>query len=236
MKSILQKLLILSSFIGPLHAATISYQFPINQDIPDGSALGLSDWRSITAPEGEIVAVSVSLHFAGGYTGDLYAQLTYGSGFVVLLNRPGRTASLATGYLDTFGMDVTFADTTGLPDIHNYRGVISGSEGNSINVPIAGIWSPDGRVADPSQVTTHSPRTALLNSFHGLDPNGTWTFFAADLDGGGSTTLISWGLTLETIPEPSNSCLLGASITLPVLLRRRERNFTRTATNCGHSR
>jgi hypothetical protein len=44
--------------------------------------------------------------------------------------------------------------------------------------------------------------TALLSSFNGLNPNGTWTLFIADVSGGDVTTVTSWGLDIAAVPEP----------------------------------
>jgi hypothetical protein len=46
-------------------------------------------------------------------------------------------------------------------------------------------------------VTDLDPRTAFLSSFKGLDPNGEWTLFVADLSAGNISTLVSWGLNIE---------------------------------------
>ena len=47
-----------------------------------------------------------------------------------------------------------------------------------------------------------SARTAFLSSFNGLDPNGTWTLFIADVSGGDQSTLVSWELDITAVPEP----------------------------------
>jgi hypothetical protein len=69
-------------------------------------------------------------------------------------------------------------------DIHQYRFTLSGSETTPLGGPLTGIWTPDGRVVDPDLVLNTDPRTALLGSFNGLDPNGEWTLLIADLDTG----------------------------------------------------
>jgi MYXO-CTERM domain-containing protein len=43
----------------------------------------------------------------------------------------------------------------------------------------------------------------MLGSFAGSDPNGTWTLFLADLSSGAQSTVVSWGLDIITVPEPS---------------------------------
>jgi hypothetical protein len=62
--------------------------------IPDGSAVGWLDQRTVSGqPPGVIGDVNVFLTISGGWNRDHDAYLTHGSGFNVLLNRPGRTAS-----------------------------------------------------------------------------------------------------------------------------------------------
>src|SRR4030095_2852575 len=43
-------------------------------------------------------------------------------------------------------------------------------------------------------------RTGLLSSFNGLNPNGEWTLFLADLSPLDTSTLVSWGLELCGLP------------------------------------
>jgi subtilisin-like proprotein convertase family protein len=40
-------------------------------------------------------------------------------------------------------------------------------------------------------------RTAYLNSFNGVDPNGKWVLFIADMAVGDLSTLDSWGLQIS---------------------------------------
>jgi hypothetical protein len=43
-----------------------------------------------------------------------------------------------------------------------------------------------------------------LASFNGMDPNGTWTLFFADLSAGNTSTLNGWSLDVTAVPEPVN--------------------------------
>ena len=187
--------------------ATVVVDFNgINQLIPDGSAVGLSDSRTISTGLVVIDSVLVFLNITGGFNGDFYAQLTHGSGFSVLLNRVGRTASNPFGYGDP-GLDVTFSDSAlAVADVHQYRATLFGNETTALGGQLTGAWNPDGRAVDPSLVVNTDARTALLSSFNGLNPNGEWTLFIADLDGGGQATLQSWGLSIDGqplgVPEP----------------------------------
>src|SRR6266446_8952819 len=70
----------------------------INAAIPDASTIGLDDTRTISLPGlFSITDLKVSLTVAGGFNGDLYCYLRHENGFVVLLNRPGRSAANSLG-------------------------------------------------------------------------------------------------------------------------------------------
>src|SRR6185369_2894213 len=104
-------LLVLLAAVSPrlLQAQTTeSFTFVTNRLVPDGNFSGLSDVRNVTTAVGNISSLNVRLKVAGEYNGDLYAYLRHTNGFVVLLNRVGKTASDSFGYGDS-GFDVTFA-------------------------------------------------------------------------------------------------------------------------------
>ena len=46
--------------------------------------------------------------------------------------------------------------------------------------------------------------TALLSSFNGLNANGNWTLYIADVSGGSVSTLTSWTLEIAAVPEPGS--------------------------------
>ena len=157
----------------------------------------------MTSAGGSILDLSVTLNLSGGWNGDLYAYLVHDTGFTVLLNRVGRTTGNAPGYGDS-GMNVVFNAVGVGGDIHSYGGG---------GVP-AGTYMPDGRAISPlATVGTFdtAERTALLGSFTGLNPNGSWTLYVADLSGGEQSTVTSWGLGIDvaSVPEPG-SMLEGA--------------------------
>src|ERR1019366_9393677 len=80
---------------------------------------------------------------------------------------------------------------------------------------LTGTWAPDGRNIDPQSsgsVFDAASPTADLSVFNNTSANGAWTLFIADLSGGGQSTLVSWGLTVVTVPEPQTWTLLGGSL------------------------
>jgi hypothetical protein len=177
----------------------------VNKVIPDGSTVGVSDTQILNFTNANftyITDLSVMLTISGGYNGDFYGYLVHDTGFSVLLNRAGRTAGSGTGYSDT-GLDVVFHDSGN--DVHLYRDF---SFNLNLDGQLTGVWSPDGRNVDPAVVVDTDSRTSLLGSFAGLDPNGSWTLFLADLDFGEQGTLVNWGLAVTAIPEPGTGALL----------------------------
>lgn len=207
----------------PVFAATVVYDYTVGTAVPDGSIIGWSDTRTVSGLTGVIGAVEVSLNITGGYNGDLFAQLVHDSGYSVLLNRVGRRADDFTGYADS-GLNVVLADDpTSSGDIHSYRRVLFGNDTTSLGGPLTGRWSTDARTADPALVLDTDPRTATLADFIGLDPNGNWTLFIADLDSGGQSTVQGWGLTLTSalVPEPRIAVLFLISFGAVLLRRRR---------------
>ena len=191
-----------------------SFTFSANVAVPDGNASGLALTTGLTGLGGTITSLTVSLDISGGYNGDLYAYLRGpNGGFAVLLNRVGITTGNAFGYPDT-GFDVAFDDSANANNIHFYQNFDYQLNGSG---QLTGTWSSDGRNIDPqsapSLFDTTLP-TALLTSFDGTNPDGTWTLFLADLSSGGQSTVVTWGLSIETVPEPSACALLAIGILL----------------------
>jgi hypothetical protein len=204
--------------------------------IPDANSVGVSDTRIFTSAIASISEVRVSLEIAssvssfapappaGTFNGDYYVYLTHSSGFAVLLNRAGRTASSPLGYGDN-GFLITFDDSPAGNDIHNYQ-LFSNPAGGQLS----GTWGTDGRDVDPATVLDTSPRTTSLTNFNGLDPNGAWTIFVADYSPSGTGRLLSWQLQItgETVvaavpvPEPGTA-LAGLLCGGLALIRRRSR-------------
>lgn len=183
----------------------------VSTAIPDNDEVGFTDIRMVTIPAiTEIESLTVNLNFSGGWNGDLYAYLVHGSGFSVLLNRPGRSLANPDGSA-TVGMAVTFNDAA-VSDIHTGIPMSGGS--------LTGTWQPDGRITDPYNTLNTDARPAMLADFIGLDPNGTWKLFVADQSAGETSTLQSWSLTITAVPELS-SVMLAALGLFPLFRRKR---------------
>jgi subtilisin-like proprotein convertase family protein len=88
---------------------------------------------------------------------------------------------------------------------------------------LTGTWSTDGRAINPDSVLDISLRSTSLASFNGLDPNGAWTLFVADVSPVGTGRLVSWQLevTGSSVPEPGSA--LAGVMTIGAALSRRRR-------------
>jgi subtilisin-like proprotein convertase family protein len=187
----------------------------INQEIPDGDPSGLADSRTInTAAQGPILDVNVTLTLSGtgfgAVDGDIYAYLSHGSGFAVLLNRPGRNGTSSLGYDDSGFTSVLFDDSAPHGDVHTYRLTLFSDNNTAISpypAALTGTWAPDGRNISPlssGALFDATIPTAFLNSFNGLNPNGQWTLFVADLERGGTARLEGWSIEIAAVPEPKH--------------------------------
>jgi len=160
-------------------------------NIPDGNPAGWADSRSISGIPGaltdgttsEITDVNVRVNLSGGYNGDLYGYIQLHDEnnvtvLTVLLNRVGKGSGsepqFTYGYA-TAGMNVTLDDAAAT-SIHDVQNPTSG-----------GSYKPDGD---------------LLSNLNGKSANGTWTLFLADMSGGSVSSVASWGLDINVVPEP----------------------------------
>src|ERR1017187_7861328 len=199
--------------------AGISYSTFANSGfIPDGSPVGSAGTATASGFLPTISDISVKLNISGGYNGDLYAYLSYGGVLVPLLNRVGVGSGDSFGYSDT-GFNVTLS-SAGAFDVHTY-----GSHGPSINGSgqLTGTWHPDGRAIDPlgAPSTFDAAGTVTFGSYTGLNPNGTWTLFIADLSAGAQSQLVSWELDITAVSEPGNVPLgIFAGVFLVITLAR----------------
>lgn len=206
-----------------LHTESFTFD-GINLDVPDGSGIGVADVQTLDTGVDSITDLSVrfTLENAPGgdpmaYNGDIYAYLSHGTGFAVLLNRVGRVVGLDLGYGDN-GMDVTFDEDAPGSDIHLYQDDVVPGAG----LPLGGLWKPDGRNIDPDFVLDTDTRDALFASFNTLNADGNWTLYVADLEGGAQHRVTSWGLDITGIPEPGTASLLAVGA-LALVHRRRGR-------------
>jgi subtilisin-like proprotein convertase family protein len=182
-------------------AATDATNVSVNLSVPDGTPDGLASTIMMSTPIQSLTNLLVTLNVTNGWNGDLYAYLVHDPGFVVLLNRVGKSDSLPYGYNDD-GFNVTFDDSA-TNNIHTYRFTLFGSDTTPVGGPLLGSWVPDGRDADPATVSSTNTPDTSLSAFNGLNPNGEWTLFIADLSSGGMSTLVSWGLEMAgTVPFP----------------------------------
>jgi subtilisin-like proprotein convertase family protein len=181
-------------------AGVFSADYAVNRAIPDGNFIGISDTRTVSTPLHSVTNVKVRLKISGTYNGDLFCYLAHGSGYSVLLNRVGRTAGNPFAYDDP-GLEVTFDDAA-TNDVHRYRAIVTGNENIPLGTNLMGTWVVDGRTNRPTEVLNTDARPALLNVFTNQDPNGNWTVYVADMVGGDSHTLVSWGLEISGTEEP----------------------------------
>lgn len=180
----------------------------VNTPIPDNAPVGLSSTMTLVTTLTSIENVTVNLELSNGWSGDLYCYIIHGSGFAVLLNRIGRSSLALDGASNNL-LSLSLSD--GAPsDVHT-GGPSSGT--------LTGAYQPDGRNVSPSNSLATTPRTAPLAGFNGLDANGEWTLFVADVASGETMTLNSWSMTITGVPEPSVGGL--ASLGAALALRRR---------------
>jgi len=182
-------------------AVIYSTNWTVNASIPDNNYSGWADSRSVnTMPAGTLNAVAVDIQLSSGWTGDLYAYLVHETGFAVLLDRVG-TPDLAYGY-GAGSMTVTLADGSSW-DGNTISGNIHTAGANAL-----GYFNPD----DDNAGLTLTSASGSLASFMGTSPNGTWQLFVADVNGGGLTTVQSWGLQMDIVAVPEVETWIAAAL------------------------
>ena len=210
-------------FVGIARSQT-NYTFnsgTLNTVIPDANPVGISSSTvvGIDVNAATITNVSVNLNILGGFNGDLYAYLAGPAGqFAVLLNRVGVTSGDPFGYFNA-GFNITLASSG--TNIHNYQ---NGGSYTLSSGQLIGTWAADGRNISPlssGAIFDAASTAANLASYNGTTANGTWTLFIADLSGGGQSTLVSWGLTISTVPEPQTWAMLAGGAGMLLMFRRR---------------
>src|ERR1035437_2001874 len=200
---------------------------PINATIPDGSPVGWSGTATAGGYASSISSISVSLNISGGFNGDLYAYISYGGVLVPLLNRVGVTATgggNSFGYGDA-GFNITLSSASA-NDVHFYQNYSPSFSGGQLT----GMWQPDGRAIDPQSSPSAFDLASRVSfgSHNGMNPNGTWTLFIADMSAGGQSQLVSWELDITAVPEPVNvalSIFAGVFLAVPLVSRVRVRKL-----------
>jgi hypothetical protein len=114
-------------------------------------------------------------------------------------------------------MNITLAD--GSPDIHWVSSPTS-----------AGTYAPDGREINPLSAASafDADGTIGFSAYNGMNPNGTWTLFFADLSAGAQSQLVGWSLEVTAVPEPVNVALgiFGGMVLVSIVASsRRVRNW-----------
>jgi len=176
---------------------SITYNTP-NAIIPDGNPVGITSVATVSGAGPSLSSVGVTLNLSGGNIGDLVAYLSYDGTTVQLLNRPGLNNPSPLGYTGmSFTSPFSLSDS-GTSSIDSYGGTAT-----------SGTYQP----------------SVAFSAFNGLNPNGNWTLFFADLSGGDGanvTTLNGWSLDITAVPEPVNVALgvFGVLLGGSVLIRR----------------
>jgi len=193
-----------------------------NAAVPDANPSGLTSTLNVSGMSGVTASLTVALNLTGGFNGDLYAYLLSPQGsLVVLLNRVGMSSGNSFGYGNS-SFNITLDSAAG-NNIHTYQ---SGSYSLNGGGQLTGTWAPDSRTIDPLAAPSAfdaAPTGNTLANLDGASPNGGWTLFVADLSGGGQSTLVSWGLTIVTVPEPQTNTLLGGSLAAFWIIARKRR-------------
>ncbi len=162
----------------------------LNQVIPDYDPSGVAYGLNFEASGLRISDITVTLNISGGWNGDLYAYLSHGSDYAVLLNRVGAFRSGDDGS-STSGLNVLLQAAithSELADIHTIASPDS--------APTA--YAADGRVV----YYDGSTRSQTLDAFVNTDPAGGWTLFFADQAAVNTSTLGGWSLQITAVPEP----------------------------------
>jgi subtilisin-like proprotein convertase family protein len=165
-------------------AASYTASAAVGDIIPDFDENGIASTIVVSTPITKISDLQITLEISGGWNGDYYAYLRHGSSdFAVLLNQVGTSGTDLYGYgnagfgPDSTGQPFTFSDA-GTPGLHNYQAHSPQYNGTG---QLTGMWQPDGDSFD--------------SSFGGMDPNGAWTLFIADLSTVGVGTFENWSIS-----------------------------------------
>ena len=208
-----KNLIILAALTMAVGARATLYSYSFsggNTVIPDANPTGViftsgtpgAIPATINGDAATIQNVDVHLHIAGGYNGDLYGYLVMqaaggGTTTALLLNHPG----VGNATFGNSGSDLdVILSTSGMTSIHD-----ASATGN-----LTGTYAPDAGGLP-------------LTGFNTQLANGTtWTLFLADLSGGDTSHLVSWGLDISVVPEPiTYALMIFGAVLVAVAVRRR---------------
>src|SRR2546426_10191797 len=215
-KSGLLALALASGLSASAQTITTTTNFTVGATVTDDDPSGLASAKTVSTPIAYVTGLKVNLKLSGTFNGDIYAYLAHGGTNSILLNRVGRSASSSLGYSDK-GFDLVFDDASTNGDVHVYRSKLGGP----ISGPLTNSWAPDARRSNPTNVVSIDPRTAFLSAFNGMNPNGEWVLFVADMEAGDIYTLDNWGLEITGYTPPSivtaptsltNECSTGSAV------------------------
>jgi len=197
LKASLLALTLASGLSASAQTTTTSTNFTVGATVPDDDPSGVASAKIVSTPIAYVTKVKVNLKLSGTFNGDIYCYLAHGGTNSILLNRVGRSASSSLGYSDK-GFDIVLDDAAANGDVHVYR-----THTNTLGGTLIGSWVPDARRINPTNVVTTDSRAAFLNAFNGMNPNGEWVLFVADLEAGDIYTVDNWGLEITGYTPPS---------------------------------
>jgi hypothetical protein len=174
--------------------------------VPDGTPSG--NWSSVTVSgqQQTLTHLTATLNLSGGYNGDLYAYLSYDGHSVPLLNRIGVSSSNPFGS-NGAGMNISLSDGAA-GNVH--------AAGNGF---LNGNYRPDGQtvspLSSPGAFDPNGGSITLDGTFGGLNPNGVWDLFIADVVAGDGPAMVNgWSLSVTSVPEPGAVALAGLGLFL----------------------
>jgi len=92
----------------------------ISQGIPDNNPSGVAFSVNFADTGLRVTDIRVSFTISSGWNGDLYAYLSHGPDYAILLNRVGATASGADGY-GTSGLNILLEPATTHPGASRWQ-------------------------------------------------------------------------------------------------------------------
>lgn len=186
--------MILVATMAALLLMGVSARAGMYTETPDAtitSGVGTASTITSSGEYGYISSITVNLDIMGGINGALYGYLSYNGMIVTLLNQPGVTTGNPIGAMGS-GFNVTLSDA-GSVNIN--------STGGTFGNQVTGTYNVNGTAGNNGSA-------AFGAAYGGDNPNGTWTLYLEnDISGSGSSELVSWGITIDAVPEPTNIAL-----------------------------